>query len=481
MRPDPDGPGPALLVRGGVVITLDPATGTLTPGEVLVAGGVIRAVGERIPPEQAAGAEVIDVPGSIVLPGFIDTHRHTWQAVIRQIAADWTLGHYMTGIHAGLSRHFRPEDTYIGNLLGTLEALDSGITTLLDWSHNLATPEHADAAVQALLESGARAVFAHGGGAPQWQAPPSPVPHPQDARRVRDRWFSGEGPDQGLVTMAMALRGPQFATKETTVDDFRLARDLGLRVSVHVGDGEWGRTRPVAWMREAGLLGDDVTYVHCNTLADDELAMIAGSGGTASVSADIELSMGHGWPATGRLLAAGIRPSLSIDVCTLNSGDMFGAMRSTIASQRALANAEAAARGTVVDALVPSCPDVVGFATVEGARATGLLDRTGSLTVGKDADLIVLSTDSPGMFPLNNPWGAIVYSGHPGTVDTVLVRGNVRKRGGRLVGADLARVRRLAEASRDRLFARAADDPATADAHLGGTWFPAPMTAAPPP
>jgi 5-methylthioadenosine/S-adenosylhomocysteine deaminase len=470
MRPE----GGRLLVRGGVVLTLDPALGTLSPGEVLVAGGVIAAVGADLGP---VDAEVIDLPGSIVLPGFVDTHRHTWQAVIRHIAADWTHGHYMTGIHAGLSKHFRPEDTYIGNLLGTLEALDAGITTLLDWSHNLATPDHADAAVQALLASGARAVFAHGGGAPQWQAPPSPVPHPEDARRIRAEYFSG---DDGLVTMAMALRGPQFATKPTTLGDFRLARDLGLRVSVHVGDGEWGRTRPVAWMRQAGLLGPDVTYVHCNTLADDELAMIADSGGTASVSADIELSMGHGWPATGRLLAAGIRPSLSIDVCTLNSGDMFGAMRSTIASQRALNNAEAAARGTVVEALVPSCPDVVAFATVEGARATGLLDRTGTLSVGKEADLVVLATDSPGMFPVNNPWGAIVYSGHPGTVDTVLVRGNVVKRGGRLVGHDLARVRRQAEAARDRLFARAADDPVTADAHLGGTWFPAPMVAAPP-
>jgi 5-methylthioadenosine/S-adenosylhomocysteine deaminase len=319
-------------------------------------------------------------------------------------------------------------------------------------------------------------VFAHGGGAPQWRDPPSAVPHPVDARRVRDQHFAGDG---GLVTMAMALRGPQFTTKPVTIDDFGLARDLGLRITVHVGDGEWGRTRPVAWMHEVGLTGPDVTYVHCNTLADDELDIIAATGGTASVSADIELSMGHGWPATGRLLAAGIRPSLSIDVCTLNSGDIFGAMRSTIASQRALNNAAAAERGTVVDELVPSCRDVVGFATVEGARATGMLDRIGTLTPGKEADLVVLSTDSPGMFPVNNPWGAIVYSAHPGTVDTVLVAGTVVKRDGVLVGHDLAGVRRRAEASRDRLFERVKTDPVTADAHLGGTWFPEPMRAAP--
>ena len=460
------------LVRGATVITMDPGLGTLTPGEVLIEDGVIAAVGPRID----ADAEVIEVPGALVLPGFVDTHRHTWQAVIRHLAADWTHGHYMTGIHNGLSQHFAPEDTYAGNLLGTLEALDSGITMLVDWSHNLATPDHADAAVQALRDSGGRVVFAHGGGAPQWRDPPSAVPHPADARRVRDQHFAS---DDGLVTMAMALRGPQFTTKPVTVDDFNLARDLGLRITVHVGDGEWGRTRPVAWMHEAGLTGPDVTYVHCNTLADDELDLIAATGGTASVSADIELSMGHGWPATGRLLAAGIRPSLSIDVCTLNSGDIFGAMRSTIASQRALNNAAAAERGTVVDELVPSCRDVVEFATVEGARATGLLDRVGTLSPGKDADVVVISTGSPGMFPMNNPYGALVYSAHPGTVDTVLVRGEVVKRGGVLTGHDLARVRRLAESSRDRLFERVKTDPVTADAHLGGTWFPQPMKAAP--
>src|SRR5919109_2283376 len=190
-----------LLIRGGTVVTMDPKLGDLTPGEVLVEDGKVAEVGQAI---EADGAEVIEVGAdSIVMPGFVDTHRHTWQAPVRNIAADWTLGHYLTGLHSGLSKFFRPEDTYIGNLLGTLEALDSGITTLLDWSHNLATPAHADAAVQALLDSGARAVFAHGGGAPQWQVLPSEVPRPDDAKRVRERFFSSE--DQ-LVTMAIALR-----------------------------------------------------------------------------------------------------------------------------------------------------------------------------------------------------------------------------------------------------------------------------------
>lgn len=460
---------PRLLIRCGTVVTLDPGIGQLESAEILVEGDAITAIGTDL---GVSDAEVIEAPRSIAIPGFVDTHRHTWQAVIRGIAADWVHGHYMTGIHNGLSQHFRPEDTYTGNLLGTLEALNSGITTLVDWSHNLATPDHADAAVQALFDSGSRAVFAHGGGAPQWRDPPSAVPHPDDARRVRDTYFAG---DDQLVTMAMALRGPQFTTKQVSLDDFGLARDLGLRITVHVGDGEWGRSRPIEWCRDHDLLGADITYVHCNTLADDELAMIADSGGSASVAAPLELSMGHGYPATGRLLAVGIRPSLSIDVCTMVGGDMFSAMRATLMDDRARRHHLAAEQGRTVETLNPSTLDVLEFATIEGARATGLGDRIGTLTPGKKADIVLVSTDDPGMFPVNHPVGTLVYAGHPGVVDTVLVGGQVVKQSGRLVGHDMTALRARVEASRDRLFERTRLDPTVGDAHPGGDWFPSAM------
>lgn len=454
-----------MLISGGTVLTMDPGRGDLERGDVLVEDGRIVAVAPRL---QAGDAEVVDASGALVLPGFVDTHRHTWQASLRNLASDWTLAHYFAGLHAGLSGLFRPEDTHAANLIGTLEALDSGITTLLDWSHNLNTPAHADAAIAGLRESGARAIFAHGGGAPQYQVP-SDVPHPTDARRIREQYFSTE---DGLVTMAMALRGPQFASKPITRQDFALARELGLRITVHVGDGEWGRDRPVAWLHEQGLMGPDVTYVHCNTLADDEIALIAATGGTASVAADVEMQMGHGWPATGRLLDAGVRPSLSIDVCSANGGHMFGAMRTTIGVQRALDHAHASARGATLDTLRLSCRDVVAFATIEGARTVGLDHRIGSLTPGKDADLIVVRADGLGLSPLNHPYGALVYDAHPGLVDTVLVQGRVVKRDGRLTDVDIARLRRLAEESRDHLLAQARHHPRIADACRGGTWIP---------
>ncbi|HWH20938.1 MAG TPA: amidohydrolase family protein, partial [Solirubrobacterales bacterium] len=295
------------------------------------------------------------------------------------------------------------------------------------------------------------------------------VPHSDDVKRLRDEFFSSE--DQ-LVTLAMALRGPQFATKEATLKDYALAKEVGTRITVHVSDGEWGRSRPIEWLRDNDLLSDQVTYVHCNELADDELQMIADSGGTASVAATVEMQMGHGWPATGRLLKAGIRPTISIDVCSSNGGHMFGAMRSLIGTQRGFDHAEAGERGEPLDHVPLTCREVVEFATIDGARACGLDDRIGTLTPGKQADIILLSTDSYGMFPANNPYGAVVYNAHPGVVDTILVAGNMVKRGGELLGLDRERVRRLAFDSRDYIFDRAREVPATADAAVGGTWMP---------
>jgi 5-methylthioadenosine/S-adenosylhomocysteine deaminase len=462
-----------VLLRGGYVLSMDAAIGELPVGDVLIEDGKIVEVAPVVPVDPGS-AQVIEAADRIVLPGFVDTHRHTWQAPWRNIASDWSLFHYLWGMHTGLSKYYRPEDTYAGNLLGTAEALDSGITTLLDWSHNLRTPDHTDGAIAGLRESGARTVFAHGGGAPQWATiPGNDVPHPaEDARRVRERYFNS---DDGLMTMALAIRGPQFTTDEVSRHDLELARELDVDVTVHVGDGELGKTRPLDWLRDNDLLSDRITYVHCCTLGDDELQAIADSGGKASVAADVEMQMGHGWPATGRLLAVGVRPSLSIDVCTSTGGHMFGLMRTALGTQRALDNAELEATGGTLsngEAIPLTARDMLGFATIEGARACGLDHRIGSLTPGKDADVIMVRTDTLGMSPVNNPAGALVYNAHPGLVDTILVAGRVVKRGGTLVDLDAKRIRELGEQTRDYVLAQAVDDELIGDLELGGTWTP---------
>jgi 5-methylthioadenosine/S-adenosylhomocysteine deaminase len=424
------------LLTGGTVVSMDPAVGCLDRGDVLLQDGVIVEVAERI---DAPDAEVIDATNRIVLPGFVDTHRHTWQTAFRGVGADWTFAQYLVAVHGTLKPHYRPEDVYLGNLLGRLEALHCGVTTMLDWFHCASSPEHADAAVAALRDAPGRSVFCYGAG---WG---TLDPIDAGARRVRSV-LSGDG----LVTMALGLRGPELTPMDTVAEELKLATELGLRTSVHIESG--GTRRAIAELQEHGLLRDTSTFVHANGIGDDELRMLADAGASVSISPDVELKMGIGWPMTGRMLAAGLRPTLSTDDSPSAAGDMFATMRTAYAVQRGL------------DGGLQS-RDVLEFATVDGARACGLAARTGSITPGKDADLILLRADDLTVFPPNNPVGTIVAAGHPGLVDTVLVAGRVVKRDGVLVGVDLPVLMARLVQSRDRIAA-------AAGVPLDGTWRP---------
>ena len=252
--------------------------------------------------------------------------------------------------------------------------------------------------------------------------------------------------------MALGLRGPELTAMDTVAEELKLAAELGLRTSVHIESG--GTRRPIADLREHGLLRDTTTFVHANGIGDDELRMLADAGCSVSISPDVELKMGIGWPMTGRMLAAGLRPTLSIDDTPSVGGDMFATMRTAYAVQRGL---DGGLRSR----------DLLEFGTVDGARACGLAARTGSITPGKDADVILLRADDLTVFPVSNPVGTIVTAGHPGLVDTVLVAGRVVKRDGVLVDVDLPALRTRLLESRDRI-AAAAGIP------LDGTWRPRP-------
>jgi len=451
------------LIRGATILTLDPRLGDLPRGDILIEGSRIAAVAPFIP---ADDAEVISAKGMIAAPGFVDSHRHTWQSLLRATAVDWTLAQYFAGIRGVMGRLYTPDDMYIANYLGALEALDSGITTLYDWSHNNNTPDHADEAVRGLKDAGLRAIFGYGNANDEWIPPSERPTNFSDVERVRRKHFASG--DQ-LVTMAFAARGPQFTTLDITADEFKRARDLGLRISVHVGDGVWGTTQPVVQMASRGLLGDDITYVHCNTLTDEDFRLIGESAGTASISPEVELQMGHGFLATLKLLGVGVRPSISIDIVTSIAGDMFGAMRALLAGTRAVVNDEALRQRRIVDRLPLTSRDVLEFATVQGARACGLDARIGSLTPGKEADIVLVDTDSLNLIPMNNPYGAIVESAHVGNVDTVLVAGQILKRGKRLLGVDLPLLRTRVDAARDELFRRAG-------VPRDGSWLPRPFS-----
>lgn len=429
------------LIRGGMVFSADPAIGELARGDVLIEDERIAAVG---PDLQAADARIVDASRRIVMPGLVDTHRHLWQSSLRQVAADWTLGRYVEQMLFGLGHRFTSEDVYAGTLLGALEVLDAGITTVMDWAHIMRTPEHADASVRALRDSGARAVFGYGN-----PHPPAAEWYRKDVTRVAREHFSG-GSGGGLVTYALASNGPEFGPFEDTIVDLELARELGIRTSLHLGVGLLGQKRSITEMNRHNLLGPDLIYVHCNTCTDEEMRMIAASGGHVSISPRIEMQMGHGYPATGRLRSAGIEPSLSIDIVSGVGGSLFAEMRGTLEAERGWQNHLALARGENLTELTITARDVVRMATIEGARTLGLEDKIGSLTPGKQADIILLDIGTPNLSLVNNLPAAVTHSDTQ-NVDTVFVAGRMVKAAGRMVGDDLRAAQERARQSRDYL------------------------------
>lgn len=421
----------ATLIRGGTVISMDPAVGDLPHGDVLIEGALIKAVGARL---DAPGAEVIDAAGCIVIPGLVNAHQHTWQTALRGVAGNWTILEYFRHVHAGLATKFKPADIYIATLAGALNQINCGATTLVDWCHNNPTPEHTDGAVEGLIESGIRAAFFHGSPKPDprpGQKPFWEVPHPRsEVERLMKRLPANEG----LVTLGLAILGPHYSTYEVAQQDFGLAREFGLIASMHCAGGE-ART-PDGWDRLAaeGLLGDNNNIVHGQTLTDAQLKMMLELGVTFSLTPETEMLQGHGFAITGRLRKLGAQPSLGVDLESGISGDLFTVARIALASQRAMDNAESrATTGKLPETSTVRCREALGWITIEGARMLKMDDRIGSLTPGKQADVVLVRADDLNMWPVHDPVASVVMQAGTGNVDTVLVAGKVRKRHGKLL------------------------------------------------
>ncbi len=444
------------LVRGGTVLSMDPDVGDLV-GDLLIEDDRIVAVEPDLAARSDVDAEVIDAEGCIVIPGFVDTHRHTWEAAIRGCAPDATLDDYFVEVLDTFAPVYRAEDVHASNVAGSLECLNAGITTLVDWSHINNTPEHPDAAVTALRETGIRAQYAYGSAnlslADYWFESKIAVP-PDDVRRVRETYFSS---DDGLLTMALATRGTGFCVDEVVTSEWGLARELGIPVTVHVAMGRLaGRFAMVKALEGLGLLGPDTTYIHCCHFSDEEWQLVKDTGGRISVAPQVEVQMGHGWPPLLKARGLGLRPSLSIDVVTTVPGDMFTQMRSVFGTDRGRVHEEKYEPNEQVPKDVLTARQILEAATIDGAYVAGVEDRAGSLTPGKQADVVVVEARSLNMAPVIDPVAAVVLCADVSNVDTVLVAGEVKKRGGRLF-ADVDKARSEVEASRDYLLGAVAD------------------------
>jgi 5-methylthioadenosine/S-adenosylhomocysteine deaminase len=428
-------PGRPLVFRHATVLTMDDAHRVELDADLLVSGDRISAIGKNL--AVPAGTAEIDATGGILMPGMIDTHRHMWQTAMRGYGADWTLTQYFVWNYLQWGKSFRPQDIDAGNLLSAIEAIDAGVTTSVDWSHNLQTIDHAEAAADALEEVPGRFVLAYGNiqAAPwEWSAAP-------EFRDFVARRFSG-GNDMLGFQMAFDVppAGPEFPEKAA----FEVARDLNVPVTTHAGVWKVTTDDGIRLMHEHGFMNERSIYVHAATLSPDSYHRIAATGGSASLSTESEQSAGQGYPPTWKLREHGIGVSLSMDTSVWWSADLFSAMRATLSADRAREHLEAHSRDETVTHHKLRAEQVVDWATRGGARALGLDSLTGSLEAGKKADVVLIKNDaSPVMFPLLNPYGHVVFQAQRGDVHTVVVDGRVVKYDHRLVGPDLSKARQV--------------------------------------
>src|SRR6516165_110276 len=422
-----------ILLKSGIVMSLDLAVGDFEKADLLIEGKKIAAIAPDLS-SAAQSAVVVDASGMIVMPGFVDTHHHQYETVLRSILADGNLGafndapkNYMTVIQGIFTPSYRPEDAYISELVASLSQLNAGVTTTIDLSQVSHTPAHSDACIHGLMESGRRAVYSYSAGI-------KGSAFPDDIKRIKAQFFSSN--DQ-LVTLAL--------NTGTNADHWKLAREVNVPITSHIVGNSFGALEE---MGRKGLMGPDNEYVHCTQLSETVWKMIQDTGGKVSIAPAIEMQMRHGMPPFQQALDHGIRPSLSVDVEGNMIADMFSIMRSAFTLQRALVNQRALAGEKNLPRLL-TCRDVLEMATVEGARTAHLDNKIGTLTPGKEADILMLAIDRINVFPMNNVPGTIVTLMDTSNVENVFIAGRVMKWRGRLVGVDLRRIRETIERASD--------------------------------
>ena len=427
------------VVRGGQILTMDPALGDIPGGDIHVRAGEIVAVGKNL---GRAGGEMIDGRQMIVLPGLIDTHSHLWNTPLRNLVDEGPKMGYFA-LTLALGGQYTPEDMYRGVRLGVAEMLYSGITTVHDWCHNVRAPSYADADLRALRDTGMRARFSYG--TPQGGLARDQTMDLADLARVQREWFTGRS-DQ-LLTLGMSARSlsdsPRGAVSIPTLHrDWDGARKLGLPITIHTGG-----TGRVALLESEGMLGPDIQLINPTSFDEADFARVARSRAHVCLSPFAEMRSSFLSSRLPDMLKHGILVSLSIDTAAIaGNNDMFAHMHALIDTQLAVYK----------DPMSLSARQVLQLATINGARDLGIADRVGSLTPGKRADLILVRTTDLNMAPLGDPVQAIVRSAQPHNVDTVVVDGRILKRKGQLTALDVEKVVREAAESMAALRAKAA-------------------------
>ena len=413
------------IIRKAYVLTMDAKLGDLPVGDVHVRDGTIIAVGQNL---NAPAAEIIDGRNRIALPGFIDTHFHLWGSFARGVVADGDFDYFP--VMSKLGPVMTPEDAYHSARLGITEAINSGLTTIHDWSHNIINGAYADADLRALRDCGIRARFSYGYSR-NLQRTPEKTADFQDIARVKEEWFSPS--NRGILTMGFASRGPGDTPPATYRTEWESARKLGLPITQHAGRSiaEIKKFRRITMLYNDKLLGPDVQLIHTYSASEEERGMMAETKTHNSIAPYTASRLASGLPYLGDLLKRGVQCSLSVDTTTVGgNADMFSIMRLMLQLNHLRS----------MNVLEVQPRRILELATLDGAKDLGIADRVGSLTPGKRADIIMVRTNDINVAPFHNPALLLVQQAQPHNVDTVIVDGRILKHKGRLTAIDTEEV-----------------------------------------
>ncbi|KIX03502.1 uncharacterized protein Z518_07055 [Rhinocladiella mackenziei CBS 650.93] len=440
------------IIKNATVVSIDSNIGNVPNCDVVIEDGFISAVGPNLP--HSSDHTVIDGTNAIVSPGFIDTHRHIWQTQLTAIGTDYVLSDYILDLRHIYGASYSAHDAYMGNYCGALASIDNGITYLIDHSHIINSPEHADAAVKGLKDAKIRATFCYA----MYRNPPwdgscmdhereekTPDWRLQDARRVRETLFQSNGPED-LVRFGFALSEPDLTPIDRLVHEIEQARAMGAAViTAHISIGKWDPGNCIT--RQLGqrkVLGPDMVLSHCNNLRDDEIDFVREYGVGTATTPDTELQMGMNHPIAFKAKDRNCTASLGVDVCCSAPADMFAQMRLLLQVQRHLEHEKGTGAPLKMSRM---CAEVLEIATMGGAKAVGLEKVIGSITPGKRADLLITRCDSPRLIPAHDPVGTLVLFANGSDIDTVFINGEIVKSGGKLENVDWPKIREELRAS----------------------------------
>ena len=430
-----------IFIPNTVILSMDDAVGDFECGDILIEDSEITAVGTNL--EIPTGATIIDGSNRIVIPGFVDCHRHSWEGSLRLIHPDSkTLPEYMEVALRGFRSVFRPEDVYTGTLSTAISCLDAGITSVLDNMHCFLTQDHGKAALDAWHDSGVPAIVAVE--QTPWGQPPTRTEEDIKAvlRELQEHINGKKDP-----ALEMAIFGQNID------EEHAAARQLGIRVVLEVfADISQG------WLKSAnekGFLSSSVTVNHVTAMPASDWEIIRESDVRVNICprSDAQWALADGICAYQYALGRGIHPGLSIDNEIAYGGDMFSEMKILFTLQRALA-ASKRHSGDVDSPNPITVREILKAATIDGARALGWEGKVGSLTPGKDANMLLLRSDDLNVYPAHNAAGTVVLASDRSNIDTVIVRGVIRKRAGQLVDFDLKEYRSKIDKSVSYLFSK---------------------------